>query len=130
MGVLRPSQVVLSARKMQPAVSLLVGKVALMLDSAGGNTVMAEPVHLTLYVTRACAIQATKNLMKVLGVTKEDVADLKIIDVTTHAHVAEEDNVVDIPCLKVERGDDEFMVVGDLSDLDRIEQAIKGVRTH
>jgi hypothetical protein len=87
---------------------------------------MDEPVHLTLYVTRTTAIQATKNLMKVLGATKEDVAELKIVDVSTHPHLAESDNVDCTPCLKVARGDDAFMVVGDLSDPVEVELALRG----
>lgn len=91
---------------------------------------MDEPVHLTLYVTRTTAIQATKNLMKALGTTKEDVADLKIIDLSLHPEVVEAENLTELPCLKVARGDEEFMVVGDLSDLDELQLAFKGQRTH
>lgn len=91
---------------------------------------MDDPVHLTLYVTRSTAIQATKNLMKVLGSTKEDVAELKIIDVSTHPDQAEQDNVIGTPCLKVSRGEDWFMLEGDLSDADQIEEALKGRRSH
>jgi hypothetical protein len=87
---------------------------------------MDEPVHLTLYVTRNTAIQATKNLMKVLGATKEDVAELKIVDITTHPDLAENDNVDSTPCLKIARGDDAFMVVGDLSDPVQVEMALRG----
>jgi hypothetical protein len=90
---------------------------------------MDEPVHLTLYVTRNTAIEATKNLMKALGITKEDVAELKIVDVATHPDLAESDNVDQTPCLKVARGDDAFMVVGDLSNPEELEQALRGQRS-
>lgn len=90
---------------------------------------MDEPVHLTLYVTRNTAITATKNLMKVLGVTKEDVAELKIVDVSAHPDVAQNDNVEATPCLKIERGDEEYRVIGDLSDPEELESALRGQRS-
>jgi hypothetical protein len=86
---------------------------------------MDEPVHLTLYVTRNTAIQATKNLMKALGSTKEDVAELKIVDVATNPHLAESDNIDCTPCLKISRGDDCSLVKGDLSDPVELEKALR-----
>lgn len=100
-----------------------------MFVSNRGVEDMDEPVHLTLYVTRTTAIQATKNLMKVLGATKEDVAELKIVDVATHPDLAESDNVDCTPCLKVARGEEAFMVKGDLSDPEQLELALRGQRS-
>lgn len=93
---------------------------------------MDEPVHLTLYVTRACALSAAKNVLRALGNTKEDVAELKIVDVTIGSEQIECDNEFNLsaPCLKVERGDSEFFVTGDLSDIEQIEQALRGQRKH
>lgn len=87
---------------------------------------MDEPVHLTLYVTRNTAIAATKNLMKVLGVTKEDVAELKIVDVTAHPDLAENDHIEATPCLKIARGHEEYRLIGDLSNPEELESALRG----
>jgi hypothetical protein len=105
----------------------LLEKVRLCSNQPGGLN-MDEPVHLTLYVTRNTAIEATKNLMKALGMTKEDVAELKIVDVATHPELAESDNVGQTPCLKVARGDDAY-IVGDLSDPEAVELALRGQRS-
>lgn len=90
---------------------------------------MDEPVHLTLYVTRNTAITATKNLMKALGITKEDVAELKIVDVAAHPDLAENDNVEATPCLKISRGHEVYRVVGDLSNPEELESALRGQRS-
>lgn len=104
---------------------------ALCSEHSEGNVSMDDhPVHLTLYVTRASAVAATKNLMKALGTTREDVAELKIIDVSTQPDLMNQEELADIPCLKVERGNDEIFVVVDLTDLQQVENALRGSRMH
>lgn len=83
-----------------------------------------DKTSLTLYVNTENAMRCTSNLMAALNTVRPGYVDLEIIYVNHDAERAEDDSVMVIPCLKVQRNGCCSFVVGDLADATEVQQAM------
>ena len=83
---------------------------------------MPQEYVLILYVigSNAASEQALDNLKKIISRESETVFKLKVIDVTKHPQLAEDDKILAVPTLIRKLPPPVRKIIGDLSDKEKV----------
>ena len=85
---------------------------------------MDDAVYLTLFVTRETAVKATKSVINALAKTTQEIGNLTVIDVAEQPEAAEQENILVIPCLKIEHGEKRTYFIGDVCNPEKVMRAL------